>query len=198
MTAVRRICGIPVTLLIAVVAQVAIINRLPLPGDAGPDVVLLAVTAIGAMFGPMTGTIVGFCGGLALDVAPPSGHLAGEYALVFCLAGYACGRMRNLLDPLREHGTLTSMTVMMVGAAGGEAAKAALGLMLSDPDMTGPAIRQVLPAAIVYNLLFSPFVLWLVVLAVGRPARPSAVSPHRTAPRTAPQYGAVRLATAGS
>lgn len=198
MTAVRRIIGIPLTLLIALVLQVAVVNRAPLPGDAGPDLVLLTVTALGAMLGPMTGLIAGFCGGLALDIAPPAGHLAGEYALVFCLAGYACGRMRDLVDPMEEHATITSVTVMAVGAAGGEALKAALGLMLSDPDVTGPAVKHVLPGAILYDLVLSPFVLWLTALAVARPARPHAVDPYRRVPRTAAQYGAVRLATAGS
>jgi rod shape-determining protein MreD len=198
MTAVRRIIGIPLTLLIALMLQVAVVNRAPLPGAAGPDLVLLTVTALGAMLGPMTGLIAGFSGGLALDVAPSAGHLAGEYALVFCLAGYACGRMRDLVDPTEEHATVTSVTVMAVGAAGGEALKAALGLMLSDPDVTGPAVKHVLPGAILYDLLLSPFVLWLVALAVARPARTHAPDPYRRAPRTAAQYGAFRLATAGS
>src|SRR5215469_2628275 len=198
MTAARRIIGIPATLLIALVLQLALVNRAPLPGDAGPDLVLLTVTALGAMLGPMTGLVAGFFAGLAVDIAPPGGHLAGEYALVFCLAGYACGRMRNFADPMEEHATITSVTVMAIGAAGGEAAKAALGLMLSDPDVTGPAVKHVLPGAILYDLLLSPLVLWLTALAVSRPARPHAVDPHRAPPRTASDYGALRLATAGS
>jgi rod shape-determining protein MreD len=198
MTAVRRIIGIPATLLIALLVQVVLVNRAPLPGDAGPDLVLLTVTALGVMLGPMTGLVAGFFAGLALDIMPPAGHLAGEYALVFCLAGYACGRMRDFADLMEGNATLASVTIMAIGAAGGEAARAALGLMLSDPDVTGPAVKHVLPGAILYDLLFSPFVLWLTALAVGRPARANASDPHRVPPRTASQYGAVRLATAGS
>lgn len=198
MTAVRRLIGLPVTLLIAVMVQVAVVNRAPLPGETGPDVVLLVVTALGAMLGPMTGLVAGFCGGLAVDIAPPVGHLAGEYALVFCLAGYACGRLRDFADPMEEHGTITTVTAMAIGAAGGEAMKAALGLMLSDPDAAGPVVKHVLPGAILYDLLLIPFVLWLTAMAVGRPARPNAPDPHRTRPRTAAQYGAVRVASAGS
>ena len=41
----------------------------------------------------MEGMLGGFCAGLALDVAPPATHLVGQYALVFCLVGYACGRV---------------------------------------------------------------------------------------------------------
>lgn len=198
MTAVRRLLGLPLALLIALLAQVAVINRAPLPGGTGPNAVLLVVAALGAMLGPMTGLVAGFCGGLALDIAPPVGHLAGVYALVFCLAGYACGRLRDFSDPMEEHATITTVTVMAIGAAGGEAMRAALGLMLSDPDATGPVIKHVLPGAILYDLLFAPFVLWLTVLAVGRPARPNAPDPHRMRPRTAAQYGAVRVASAGS
>jgi rod shape-determining protein MreD len=198
MTAVRRIIGIPATLLIALLVQVVLVNRAPLPGDAGPDLVLLTITALGVMLGPMTGLVAGFFAGLALDITPPAGHLAGEYALVFCLAGYACGRMRDFADLMEGNATLASVTIMAIGAAGGEAARAALGLMLSDPDVTGPAVKHVLPGAILYDLLLSPLVLWLTALAVGRPARANAPDPHRVPPRTASQYGAVRLATAGS
>lgn len=198
MTPVRRILGIPLVLFVAVIAQVAVVDRAPLPFGAGPDLVLLAVAGVGTILGPVPGMTVGFIGGLLADVTPPASHLAGEYALVFCLAGYACGRMRDVVDPMEEQATIASMTVLAVGAAGGEAAKAALGLMLSDPDVSAAAVAHVLPGAILYDVLLSPFALWTVALAVRRPARPNAPNPHRTRPRTAGQYGAVRPGSAGS
>ena len=62
-------------------------------------------------------------------------------------------------------------------SAAGEAGKAALGMLLSDPDVTTAAVRSVLPGAILYDLLLAP-----LVLLAGRPrharrragARPSA------------------------
>lgn len=198
MTAVRRVLGIPLVLLVAVIAQVAIINRAPLPFGAAPDLVLLAVAALGSILGRKTGMAVGFAGGLLADIAPPASHLAGEYALVFCLVGYLCGRLRDIVDPMEEQATIASVTILAVGAAAGEAAKAALGLMLSDPDVSAAAAAHVLPGAILYDVLVAPFALWTVALAVSRPARPSAPSSHRTQPRTAAQYGAVRSAGAGS
>ena len=78
-------------LLAAVVVQLTVVNRLPLPA-AAPDLVLLAVTAIAVCTSPLAGTLAGFAGGLALDVAPPASHYAGEYALIFCLAGYGAAR----------------------------------------------------------------------------------------------------------
>jgi rod shape-determining protein MreD len=196
MTAFRRAVAIPVALLLALLLQLTIVNRAPLPGNAAPDLVLLVVTATGATTGPLAGLLAGFFGGLALDVAPPGGHLAGEYALVFCLAGFACGRLRAVVDAREEHASITSLTVMAIGAAGGEAAKVALGMMLSDPEVTGPAVKHVLPGAILYDLLLCPFVLWLMAAVLRRRAVAGAPDLHRR-PGTA-RYGAIRLAGAGA
>ena len=189
MTALRRIAqalAIPVVLLLAVTLQLALVNRAPLPGGATPDLVLLAVAAIAVCTGPMTGMLAGFCGGLALDIAPPAAHLAGEYALVFCLVGYACGRVRNAITySTGEQTMITSLTVMALGVAAGEAGKAALGMMLSDPNVTSPAIKHVLPAAIVYDVLLCPFAYWLISLVLRRPA-----------PERAPRPAFAQVATA--
>ena len=64
--------------------------------------------------------------------------------------------------------------------------------MLSDPRMTGPAITHVLPAAVVYDILFCPLVLWLVAAALGAAGRPApccgASAPGRRV-RAAPSSG---------
>jgi rod shape-determining protein MreD len=187
MTILRRVLFCPLAVLVAVLGQLTLVNRAPLPGGGGvPDLVLLVVAALGVVVGPTTGMLAGFAGGLAMDVAPPGGHLAGEYALVYCLVGYACGRVRDIAQgSSADRSAVASLTVMAVGVAAGEAGKAALGLMLSDPNMTGPAIRHVLPAALVYDLLLS-----------ARPrsrAPPSPSSPRSRAPsaprRPAPRPG---------
>jgi len=195
---IRRALGIPVVLVLALLLQLVIVNRLPLPGGGAPDLVLLVVAATGATAGPLAGTLVGFCGGLALDIAPPGGHLAGEYALVFCLVGYACGRLRMLSDVMEDYSSVMSLVVMAIGAVGGEVAKAGLGRMLSDPEMSVPVIKHVLPGAILYDLLLCPFVLWLVAALVRQRAPERMPDPHRRRVGTAPEYGALRLATAGA
>ena len=197
MTAVRTIAqalAVPLALLLAVIAQLAVVNRVPLPGGTAPDLVLLVVTAVAVRAGPMAGMLAGFAGGLALDVAPPASHLAGEYALVFCLVGYACGRARNaIIHATGEQTMVASLTVMALGTAAGEAGKAALGRLVSDPDITGQAIKHVLPGAIVYDLLLCPFVFWLVSLVLRRPAPERAPRPEQT--RIA---SAFRVASAGA
>jgi rod shape-determining protein MreD len=152
-----------VALFAAVVIQLTVVNRLPLPGAAQPDLVLLLVTAIAVATGPATGAITGFAAGLALDVAPPTAHYAGEYALIFCLAGYAAARVvRAIRNVTGERDPVIAWAVMAAATVAGEAGKAALGLLLSDPEVTVAAVTRVLPGAILYSLLLSPFVFWLV------------------------------------
>ena len=130
-----------IALFAAVVIQLTVVNRLPLPGAAAPDLVLLLVAAIAVATGPATGAVTGFAGGLALDIAPPAAHYAGEYALVFCLVGYAAARVvRAVWDTTGEHDPVTTFTVMAVAVAAGEAGKAALGILLSNPDVTTAAV----------------------------------------------------------
>jgi rod shape-determining protein MreD len=195
---VRRALLSPLLLILAVLGQLVVVNRLPLPGGGGtPDVVLLVVAALGVSAGPVTGLLAGFAGGLAIDVAPPGGHLAGEYALIYCLVGYGCGRIRDLVQgSSADRSATASLAVMAVGVVAGEAGKAALGLMLSDPNMTGPALRHVLPAAVIYDLLLCPFVLWLVAAVVGHQVIEHAPEPQfPQAFRYAPAF---RLASAGA
>ncbi len=152
-----------VLLCAAVVVQLTVVNRLPLPGGAAPDLVLLLVTAIAVCTSPLAGALAGFAGGLALDVAPPSIHYAGEYALVFCLAGWGAARVNRAITDVRgERDQVVTFAVMAGAAAAGEAGKAALGMMLSDPDVTAAVVGRLLPTAVLYDVLVAPFAFWLV------------------------------------
>jgi len=183
------VAALPIALFVAVVVQLTVVNRLPLPGGTAPDLVLLLVAAVAVCTGPMTGLLTGFAGGLALDIAPPATHDAGEYALVFCLVGYFAARIAAASAATNgERKPWVELGVVAAAAAAGEAGKAGLGLLLSDPDVTGPAIKHVLPAAIAWDLLLTPFAYLLVSWAAGL-ARPVA----ERAPR--PEFvGAQRLA----
>ena len=151
----RRVVLPVVLLLAALVLQLTVLDRLPLPGGVAPDLVLLVVVALALNSGPMTGMICGFCAGLALDIAPPSGHLIGVYALVFCLLGYFCG----LVSAELESSVLLPLAASALGAVAGAGLYAAVGIMLGNPDVTGPAVRHVLPLSVLYDVLLSPFVL---------------------------------------
>jgi rod shape-determining protein MreD len=158
---VRRILLATAAILVSVLIQVTVLNNVPFPGGAGPDLVLVAVVAMALAAGPRDGAIIGFAAGLALDIAPPASGLLGQSALVFCLVGYGCGRLRLAL----ERSAWLPLAGVALGAVAGEALYALTGLIFGDPDITWQAVRQVLPAAVFYDLLISPFVLYAVALA---------------------------------
>jgi rod shape-determining protein MreD len=158
---VRRILLATVAILAAVLIQVTVLNNVPFPGGAGPNLVLVTVVALALATGPRDGAIIGFTAGLALDIAPPASGLLGQNALVFCLVGYGCGRLRLAL----ERSAWLPLAGVALGAAAGEALYALTGVIFGDPDVTWQAVRQVLPAAVFYDLLISPFVLYAVALA---------------------------------
>ena len=157
-----------VVVAVTVVLQLTIVNRIAFPGGAGPDLVLLVVAALALAGGPMAGVLTGFLAGLALDVAPPGSHFTGQYALVFCLVGYFCGLLADdgSGDAEQGHTALFEIVVTATGAVCGEVLLALLGVMLSDPRVTWPAITNVLPAAVAYNVLLCPFVLYAVAAAL--------------------------------
>ncbi len=159
-----------VVVAVTVIVQLTVVDRIAFPGDAGPNLVLLAVAALALAGGPLIGVLTGFCAGLALDVAPPGSHFVGQDALVFCLIGYACGLLAedSSGDSAADQGhtALFEIVVTAAGAVCGEALAALLGVMLSDPRVTWPAIRNVLPAAVAYDVLLCPFVLYAVAAAL--------------------------------
>jgi rod shape-determining protein MreD len=188
---------------VAVVVQVTIVDRIAFPGGTGPDLVLLTVAALGLANGPLVGALAGFWAGLALDVAPPGSHLVGQNALVFCLIGYLCGLAADQPAgegvPEQGHTALFEILVMAAAAVCGEALASLLGAMLSDPRVTWPAIKHVLPVAVLYDVVLCPFVLFAVAallrLVPSRDDRDRAAWPSlATQP---PMPGAVRQVGTG-
>lgn len=144
--------------LVALVVQATVVNRLPLPGGVVPDLVLLAVIAVALVYGTLPGLVTGFCAGLAADLVPPADHTIGQYAFVFCLVGYIAGMAAAELD----RSSLLPFIAMAVGAVGGCVLYAMIGGLLDDPRITWASVRHVLPLAALYNVLISPFVLYFV------------------------------------
>jgi rod shape-determining protein MreD len=202
---VRAVIAV-VVVAVTVVLQLTVVDRIAFPGGAGPDLVLLVVAALALAGGPMVGVLTGFLAGLALDVAPPGSHLVGQNALVFCLVGYACGLLADDAsgDAEQGHSALFEIVVTAAGAVVGEALLALLGVMLSDPRVTWPAITNVLPAAVAYDVLLCPFVLYAVAAALrlggardeGRRAGWSPSQARTPAPGTS--QGAIRQLAGGN
>lgn len=140
----------------AVAVQTAVVNRLPLPWGAAPDLVVLTVTAIALRTSPVAGAVAGFAAGLAVDTAPPAEHELGRYAMALCLAGYLAGTLAE-----RASGSV----LRTVGAAAAATAVTGLGfafigLVLGDPRITFEAVASDLATTLLLTLAVAPLVLY--------------------------------------
>jgi rod shape-determining protein MreD len=146
-------------LVAVLLVQLTIVNGVPFPRGGAPDLVLLTVIAIGLVSGPRVGLAAGFLAGLALDLVPPASNLVGQYALVFCLAGYASGRMRGSL----RRSALLAIGCAVVVAGAAEAMATGLTVALGTPVVAMATVARVLPAALAYDMALAPLVLVVVV-----------------------------------
>lgn len=151
---------------VAAALQVTMLARLPLPG-ATPDLLLLVVVGLALAYGPGFGLAAGFGAGLAADLAPPADHEVGRWALVLTLIGYLAGMAR---DESRRSAFVPLVVVAVAGAAS-VLMYAGLGALMDDPNVTWPAVRGLLPTAVVYDVVLSAFVV-PAVLAMARRAEP--------------------------
>lgn len=159
----RRALLSVVLLTVVLLLQLTFVNRLALPGGAGlPNLVLLTVVALGLFTSPLGGAVTGFFAGLALDLAPPGSYLIGEYALVLCILGYLCGRARAALP----ESAAALIGTAAVAAVAGEVLSALVGRVISAPAVSWSAVQNVLPSAVIYDVVLAPFVLYGVMRAV--------------------------------
>ncbi|MCG5219746.1 rod shape-determining protein MreD [Streptosporangium sp. KLBMP 9127] len=148
-------------LVAAMLSQVILVNRVPLPWDAAPDLVLLVVIGCALVRGSVRGAVIGFCAGLAVDVLPPSAHVVGQYALVFCVVGFVAGRAA-------ERSSSATVPAAIGCAVLGPLLAAVVSMLLGDPRITVEAMVATVPLAVVYNLLAAPLVVWGVGRLLGR------------------------------
>lgn len=147
-----------VTVAIAVVLQVILVDRIPLPGGVVPDLVLLTVLALALAYGPMAGLVIGSFAGLVVDIVPPADHTIGQYAFVFCLVGYAAGMAQGEL----EQSAMLPFGAMAVGVVAANLLYALISGLLGDPRISWASVRHVVPLSVLYDAILSPFVLYAV------------------------------------
>ncbi|RVX43570.1 rod shape-determining protein MreD [Nonomuraea polychroma] len=139
-----------VSVLLALLAQVMLVNRVPLPAGGAPDLVLLAVVGASLGRGAASGAMLGFFAGLLVDIMPPTAHLLGQYAFVLALVGYIAGRGAG--------GPVTTVVLCVLLAP---LLAATVGMLISDPRVTLSTLIEQVPVTVVYTLVVSPIVIWL-------------------------------------
>ncbi len=169
MTLVRA--GILAALLTAAVClQVAAFPHVSFDGVV-PNLALLLVVAAALVRGPDFAATLGFFAGLAIDLAPPADHVAGRWALALVVVGYVAGRVRQ------DAGTSAGAAVITVAASSfiGTSLFALSGMLLHDPAVPAAEALAVIPVAVVYDVLLTPFVIPLAMRLLRR------IEPHRVA-----------------
>jgi rod shape-determining protein MreD len=155
---VVRVLVLTGVLALAVVLQVAVFSVISVDGVV-PNLALLVVVAAALVRGPEFAALLGFLGGLVIDLAPPSDHVAGRWALALVVVGYLAGRVRH------DAGSSALAALVTVAACSfvGTSIFALSGMLLQDPAVpVGEALR-VIPVAVMYDVLITPFVLPLLM-----------------------------------
>ncbi|MFH9348133.1 rod shape-determining protein MreD [Kitasatospora sp. NPDC017646] len=159
-----RLARIPVSaalMLLGLILQVSVFGRLQLPG-ATPDVLLLIVVGLAMVYGPTGGCLVGFSAGLLADLAPPSDHAIGRYALVLCLMGYVAGLLRP--EHGRQHSVSSALLAVGAAAIASTLLYAMVGALVGDTAARHVGLGGLVISALLYDLLLAPFVVPLVML----------------------------------
>ena len=158
-------------LLIALVLQVSVLPHLWFPGifdGVVPDVVLLVVVAVGLRYGSEPAMVLGFGGGLLLDLVPPADHVAGRWALALLVAGYVSGRVAGRLAPSGP-ATVRSLRwpVLLATVAACSLVATSVfeltGMVLRDPAVGVPVLLEVVLLALVSDVLLGAVVVPLVL-----------------------------------
>jgi len=145
-------------LLLAAVLQVSFFGFFTLDGVV-PNLVLLVVVAVAIARGPDVAAPLGFLGGLVLDLAPPSDHVAGRWALALVLAAYVAGRVRQ--DARRS--TVVALVTVAAASFLATSVFALSGMALGETVVDPAAALRVVAVSVGYDLLLAPFVLPLVL-----------------------------------
>ena len=160
----HRILLSTVLVVVALVVQVSVFARLGLPG-AVPDLMLLVVIGLALVYGPKGGCLVGFGAGLLADLAPPSDHAVGRYALVLCVLGYAAGLLRPESGQIRS--VLTPLLVVAAAAFAATLLYAGVGALVGDSAARHVGVGSLLVTSVIYDVLLAPFVV-PAVMALAR------------------------------
>ncbi|MGH3349009.1 MAG: rod shape-determining protein MreD [Nocardioides sp.] len=141
-------------IVVALVLQVSVFPHVAWQGIV-PNLVLLVVVASALTRGPEFAAVLGFVGGVALDLAPPADHVAGRWALALVLVGYLAGRLRQDQRP-----TTTTVVLTVAGASFvGTSVFALTGILLGDPGLDVGGLLTVVLVAVLWDVLLTPFVL---------------------------------------
>jgi rod shape-determining protein MreD len=163
MTKLLRLVCVAVLIVVAVTLQLTVFSHFAFSGVA-PDLALLVVLGAALVRGPDYAAVVGFVAGLVLELAPPTDHTAGRWALSLVIVGYLTG----LAKPEADISKLATLAMAAAAAFIGTSVFALSGMVLGNQGVDVSSAFAVVPRAVVYDVLLTPLVVPLVVLALRR------------------------------
>ena len=156
---------VPLILLLFLVIELTVLDRLRVFG-AGPDVMLLLAVVAGIVGGPRVGALLGFASGIVLDLFLETPM--GLSALVFCLVGYAVGNIQG--GVLRAAWWIPVLTTLVASVAG-VLFYALVATVVGQPHLVTPHLLIVAAVVGVFNALAAPIALRLVKWSIAGPER---------------------------
>lgn len=150
---------------VAALLQVVIVSSLVISGGA-PDLLLVVVVAIGLLRGSVPGAVLGFVGGLVVDLVT-LGTL-GVTSLILTLAGFWAGRYAETTGRDRRLAPVIAVgTITMLAAVFGYV----LHYLLDEEVVASHALVTALVPALVLNVVLALPVHALVRKLVGEGQR---------------------------
>jgi rod shape-determining protein MreD len=145
---------------VAALLQVVIVSSFVIAGGA-PDLLLVVVVVLGLLRGSIPGAVLGFVGGLIVDLVT-LGTL-GVSSLVLTLAGFWAGRYGETTGRGRRYAPpVAAFAISIAAGLGG----VAIHFLLGQPVSAREALVTLFPSALLAALLVLPIVrLCRVVIA---------------------------------
>jgi rod shape-determining protein MreD len=146
----KTVARLALVLFTVAVLQRGLFSQLRI-ADVSVDVFLLLALVGGMTAGPERGAIIGFFSGLTLDLLVQTP--LGLSALVYCLAGFAAGRLQGTV--LRANRFLPRLLVAALSAAT-VAAYAVVAEVLGQNNALSPDLPVIMLVVAVANALLYP------------------------------------------
>ncbi len=162
MNAGLRLVAVAALVILTVTLQISTFSHFAIDGVV-PDLALLLVIAAALVRGPDYAALVGFCAGMVLDLAPPADHTAGRWALSLVIVGYLTGLVKG-----ETTNALSTIVTVAAGAFIGTSVFALTGLVLQDPGVSVGTALEVVPIAVLYDVVLTPLVVPLVLILFRR------------------------------
>jgi rod shape-determining protein MreD len=147
---------VPLVLLVFLVVELTVLDRLRIFG-AGPDIMLLLAVVAGILGGPRVGALLGFAAGIILDLFLETPM--GLSALVFCIVGYAVGNIQG--GVLRAAWWIPIVTTFVASVAG-VLAYALVATVVGQPQLVTPHLFVIAAVVGLFNALVAPIALRVV------------------------------------